>query len=307
MNYKHLHYFLQVAKTGSVARASEQLHLTPQTLSGQIAQLEQALGSPLFVKSGRGLALSQAGRLALGYAEDIFLLGAELQRVLRDDANSDRLLQFRVGVTDAVVKSIAYRLIEPATRLAQPVHIVCKESKFDSLLAELALHRLDLVLSDAPIPTGLSVRAYNHRLGSSGVAFFGDAQLQRQFAEGFPASLEGAPLLLPGEDSALGPRLRGWLKGRNLHPRIVGEFDDSALSHEFGRRGSGLFVGPSVLARQIEKQFEVVLIGLADGIEDEFFAISVQRRISHPCVAAITESARRDLFATDDACGQPAG
>ena len=297
MNYKHLHYFMQVAKTGSVMRASERLHLTPQTISGQIQLLEEALGSALLAKSGRGLVLTEAGRLALGYAEEIFSLGAELQATVREPASKGRTLEFKVGVVDVVPKSMAYRLVEPATQLPEPVRVVCREWKLDSLLAELALHRLDLVISDAPIPASISVRAFSHRLGTSGVNFFAAPALFDRCGGAFPQCLDGAPMLLPSEDSALGQRLRAWFQARSLHPRVVGEFDDSALAKEFGRRGAGIFVGPSVLSNEIEKQFNVKTLGVAADVVDEYFAISVERRVTHPCVVAITQSARNELFA----------
>jgi len=297
MNYKHLHYFMQVAKSGSVMRASKQLHLTPQTISGQIQLLEEALGSALFAKSGRGLALTEAGRLALGFAEEIFSLGAELQEAVREPATKGRTLEFRVGVVDVVPKSMAYRLIEPATQLPEPVRVVCREWKLDSLLAELALHRLDLVISDVPIPSSISVRAFSHRLGTSAVSFFATPALLESCGGPFPQCLDGAPMLVPGADSAVGQRLRAWFQARSLHPHVVGEFDDSALAKEFGRRGAGIFVGPSVLSPEIEKQFNVRTLGVAAEVVDEFFAISVERRVTHPCVVAITQSARNELFA----------
>lgn len=297
MNYKHLHYFLQVAKLGGVLRASEQLHLSPQTISGQIQLLEEALGTPLFAKSGRGLVLTEAGRMVLGYAEDIFSLGAELEEAVRDFPREGKLLEFRVGVADAVPKTIACRLIEPAARLPEPVRIVCREWKLDTLLGELALHRLDLVIADATIPSAVSVRAFNHRLGSCGISFFAAPSLMASCAGRFPACLDGAPLLLPAGESAVGQRLRAWLQARSLHPRVVGECDDSALAKEFGRRGMGIFVGPTVLERDIEKQYGVRALGATPEVVEEFFAISIERRITHPCVTAITEAARSRLFA----------
>lgn len=298
MNYKHLHYFMQVAKSGSVTRASEQLHLTPQTISGQIQLLEEALGAALLAKSGRGLVLTDTGRVVLGYAEEIFSLGAEIREAVRDQPNKARTLEFRVGVADAVPKSITYRLLEPATQLPEPVRMVCREWKLDSLLAELALHRLDLVISDAPIPSSASVRAFSHRLGTSSVSFFATAALRARCTGAFPHCLDRAPMLMPGEDSAVGLRLRAWFRARSLQPRVVGEFDDSALAKEFGRHGAGVFVGPTVLAPEIEKQYSVKALGVATDVRDEFFAISVERRISHPCVVAITQAARDELFAT---------
>lgn len=306
MNYKHLHYFMQVAKFGGVQRASEQLHLTPQTISGQVRMLEEALGNALFAKSGRGMALTDVGRLVLGYAEEIFSTGAELEEAVREHTKKGRRLEFRVGVADAVPKSIACRLIEPATQLPEPVRLVCHEWKLDSLLAELALHRLDLVISDAPIPASISVRAFSHRLGASGVSFFATPVLFKRHGGPFPACLDGASMLMPAEDSALGRRLRSWFQARSLHPNVVGEFDDRALAAEFGRRGAGIFIGPTVLSKEIEAQYGARMLGVADELEDEFFAISIERRIRHPCVIAITASARSDFLAVRLKAG-PAG
>jgi LysR family transcriptional activator of nhaA len=297
MNYKHLNYFLQVARLGGVLRASEQLRLSPQTISGQIQLLEEALGTPLFEKSGRGLALTDAGRMVLGYAEDIFSIGAELEEAVRDHPGKSKLLEFRVGVADAVPKTIACRLIEPAAQLSTPVRIICREWKLDTLLGELAMHRLDLVIADAPIPSAVSVRAFNHRLGGCGVSFFAAPSLFESYKGTFPACLDRAPLVLPAVESAVGQRLRAWLQARSLHPRIVCECDDSALAKEFGRRGLGIFVGPTVLERDIEKKYSVRALGATPEVMEEFFAISVERRITHPCVTAITEAARNDLFA----------
>jgi LysR family transcriptional activator of nhaA len=296
VNYKHLHYFVQVAKLGGVLRASEHLHLSPQTISGQIQLLEESLGAKLFTKSGRGLALTEVGRMVLGYAENIFSIGAELQEAVRDYPSQSRSLEFRVGVADAVPKSIACRLIEPAAQMAQPVRIVCREWKLDMLLSELVLHRLDLVIADAPIPASVSVRAFNHRLGSSGTSFFASPSVMASCKGAFPGSLDRAPLLLPAEDSAVGQRLRAWLNARSLHPRVVGECDDSALAKAFGRRGLGVFVGPTVLEAEIEQQYGVRAIGAAPEVMEEFFAITVERRITHPCVTVITETARNELF-----------
>jgi LysR family transcriptional activator of nhaA len=297
VNYKHLHYFMQVAKLGSVTRASEQLHLTPQTISGQIQLLEEAMGSALLAKSGRSLVLTDAGRLVLGYAEEIFSMGAELSEAVREHKAKVRLLEFKVGVVDAVPKAIAYRLLEPATQLPQRVRIVCREGKLEGLLAALAMHRLDLVISDTPMPTSISVKAFNHQLGASGVSFFAAPALAETFEGPFPRCLDGARMLMPGDDSAVGRRLRAWFQERSLQPLVVGEFDDSALAKEFGRRGAGVFVAPTVLAREIERQFGVKEVGAAAEVLAEFFAISVERRVTHPCVVAMTQAARNELFA----------
>ena len=303
MNFKHLHYFWRVAKAGGIARASEQMHLTPQTISGQIGLLEEDLGAPLFAKRGRNIELTDAGRLAFGYAQDIFALGSELEESFRNYAAGDRPVEFRVGVADAVPKTITYRLLEPATRLPTPVRIVCREWKLDSLLAELAAHRLDLVVAGSPIPPTVSVRAYNHRLGESGVSFFASPLLLRSLKGKFPACLAGAPMLVPGADAAVRARLDQWCAAKSLRPRVVGEFDDSALMKVFGQSGAGVFIGPSVLEAEIERQYGVKTLGRTPEIIEEFFAISVERRVTHPCIVAITEAARDRLFATDDAPG----
>ena len=300
MNFKHLYYFWWVAKAGGVLRAGEQLHVTPQTISGQIGLLEDDLGTPLFAKSGRNIELTDAGRLAFGYAQDIFALGSELEQSLRNYPAGGRPVDFRVGVADAVPKAIAYRLIEPATRLPEPVRIVCREWKLDSLLAELAAHRLDLVIAGAPIPPSVSVRAYNHRLGESGVSFFASAALFKQCKGKFPACLDRAPMLVPGADAAVRSRLERWCEAKKLRPRVVGEFDDSALMKAFGQRGAGVFIGPTVLEAEIKAQYGVKTLGRTTEIMEEFFAISVERRVTHPCVVAITGAARDRLFAGGD-------
>lgn len=297
MNFKHLHYFWQVARTGSIARASEQLHLTPQTLSGQIGLLEDSLGAPLFAKRGRNLELTDAGRLALGYAQDIFALGTELQEALRNPPGAGRSIEFRVGVADAVPKTIAHRLIEPATQLREPVRVVCREGKLDSLLAQLAAHRLDLVIADAPIPPTVSVRAYNHRLGESGVSFFATTAICKTLKGKFPACMDGAPMLLPGDGAAVRSQFDRWRETNKIDPHIVGEFDDSALMQTFGQHGAGIFFGPTVLEAEIRSRYGVKSLGRTSQISEEFFAISVERRVTHPCVIAITEAAREKLFA----------
>lgn len=298
VNFKHLLYFMHVARSGGVQRASEQLHVTPQTISGQVQLLEQSLGTALFARRGRGLALTEAGHQALGFAEGIFALGAELEQSVRTRPDAGRALLLRAGVADAVPKAIVHRLLAPALDVGQPVRVVARELKLDNLLAELAMFRLDLVISDAPIPSTVSVRAFNHRLGASSVSFFAAPDLAASVGTDFPRCLDGAPLLVPSEDTPAGQRLRAWLQRRGLHPQVLGEFDDGALAREFGRRGAGVFIGPSVLAREIERESGVRMLGTASDCIDEFFVITVQRQITHPCVVAITRSARDRLFAT---------
>lgn len=295
MNYKHLYYFWTVAKAGSIARASEQLHLTPQTISGQLSLFESVLGESLFDRSRRRFALTDAGRTVLGYAEEIFSLGKELEEVLHHRPGG-RPLQFRVGVSDAVPKALAYKLIEPALRATENSRIVCREGKVAGLMAELAIHQLDIVIADSPMPPRIDVKAFNHLLGECGLTFFATPALAGQYAGTFPQRLDGAPLLLPGDDVAVRPKLIRWFDQNRIRPRIAGEFDDSALMAAFGQAGAGIFSAPSAIAEQIGEQYGVVKIGATDEITEGFYAISVERRLSHPAVIAISEAARQELF-----------
>ena len=295
LNYKHLHYFWAVAKAGGIARASEQLHLTPQTVSGQLTLFEKTLGYKLFTRVGRRMELSDSGRVLLSYADEIFTLGEELQGVIRHPMES-RMPKFRVGVSDAVSKSIASRLLEPAVRLPDPPCIICREGKLAALLAELAVHRLDIVIADSPIPATVSVKGFSHLLGESDLTFFATAQLAREIKGTFPRCLDGAPMLLPGEDSAVRPRLMQWFDKIRIHPRTVGEFDDGALMKAFGQVGIGIFAAPSVIAAEVGLQHDVVAIGRTDAVTEQFYAISVERRLSHSAVLAISSSARQELF-----------
>lgn len=296
MNFRHLHYFWVTARAGGIVRAGEQLHTTPQTLSGQIKLLEDWLGRRLFRKEGRQLALTDDGRLALGYADQIFALGAELEQALRGAPGGRRALAFRVGVADSIAKSLAYRLIEPALSIAEPVRLVCSEGRFADLLAQLALHRLDLVIADEPLSRRTSVKAFNHALGATTMSFFGAPALKRNLAGPFPQCLHEAPLLIPSATAPLRQQLEGWLAQHRIRPRVVGEFDDGALMMAFGREGRGVFAAPSVLEQEIAAEFGVEVIGQPAGLIEEFYAVSVERRITHPCVAAITEAARGRLF-----------
>lgn len=298
LNLKHLYYFLAVAKEGAVNRAAEKLHLTPQTLSGQLTLFERRLGVALFRRTGRRLELTETGRMALAYTEEIFQVSAELEEALRGDQKK-RALLFRVGIADVVPKSIAHRLLAPALALAEPVRLVCREDQLDRLLAELSIHHLDMVLADRPMPPGMDVKGYSHPLGECGIAFFATPGLAAGLVGSFPETLDGAPLLIPGEDSALSAPLARWLKRRNLQPRIVGEFDDSALMKAFGKAGAGIFPAPAATRQEVESQYGVVRLGVTKEIREQFFAISVERRIVHPAVRAVTEGARGGLFAED--------
>ena len=284
MNFKHLYYFWVTARAGGVMRAGEQLHTTPQTLSGQIKLLEESLGRRLFRKSGRQLELTEDGRKALSYADDIFALGSELQAAMANTEAGVRTLEFRVGVADSVAKSVAYRLLEPALSIAEPVRLIGSEGKFPDLLAQLALHRLDLVIADEPLSKRISVKAFNHALGTTPMSFF------------CAQCLHDAPMLIQGSSSSVRQQLEGWLVRHKIQPRVVGEFDDGALMTAFGREGRGVFMSPGILEKETVAQYGVEVIGRSDDLVEEFFAVSVERRISHPCVAAITQNARGRLF-----------
>lgn len=295
LNFKHLHYFLAVAKSGGVNRAAERLHLTPQTLSGQLSQFEERLGTPLFHRTGRRLELTEAGKLTLSYAEEIFQVSAELEARLRGGPE-ERVIPFRVGIADVVPKSIAHQLLAPVLALPEPIRLICREDRLDRLLADLAIHRLDMVLADRPMPTGMDVKGYSHLLGECEVAFFATPDLAARLATGFPASLDGAPMLIPGEDSALrGPLVR-WLERQGLSPRVVAEFDDSALMKAFGQSGAGAFPAPAAMAQEVESHYGVVLLGKTADIRERFFAISAERKLTHPAVLAVREAARRGVF-----------
>ncbi len=294
INYKHLHYFWMVAREGSISRASEILHLTPQTVSGQLTLLEQNLGVVLFRRAGRNLELTEAGRLVLSYAEEMFSLGGELEEMLRN-LPSNRPMVFKVGVADVVPKSITYRLLAPSLELPGQVRIICRENNIENLLAELAVHRVDLVISDAPIPPHINVRGFSHELGECGISFCAVPQLAAKLRKGFPKSLNGAPMLMPGDNTVVHRDLLKWLDRSHIQPYIVGEFDDSALMKAFGQAGIGAFIVPTPIVKEIEQQFGVEAFGSTDKVRKRFYAISVERRISHPAVAAVTESAREWL------------
>ncbi len=298
MNLKHLHYFWAAAHAGGVVRAGQQLHTTPQTLSSQIKLLQDRLGRQLFRKRGRQLELTDDGRVALRYADEIFGLASELESALRERrAEGPRTLELRVGVADAVAKSVAYRLLEPALKLKERIHLVCHEGKFADLLAELALHRLDLVIANEPISRRVSVKAFNHELGRSPMSFFCAPALRRSLQGNFPACLNDAPMLVQSAGTPVRQQFDAWLARHGLAPHLVGEFDDSALMNAFGREGRGIFMAASVLEAEIEASFGVQVVGRSAELEEEFFAITVERRIRHPAVVAITESARGELFA----------
>lgn len=292
LNYHHLQYFWMVAKEGSLTRASEKLRLAPPTLSGQIKELESQLGERLFERSGRGLVLTEAGQLVYRYADEIFTMGRELRDALKGRPTG-RPLHLRVGVANGMPKLIAHRLLKPALAMAERVRISCREERPERLLIELTRHELDLVLSDAPVSSG--VRAFSHLLGESPVSIFGAADLAGRYREGFPGSLDGAPFLLPADDTALRRSLEEWFDANGIRPELVGEFDDSALLKAFGGAGAGLFPGVSAIEEEICYQYRVECVGRIPAIRERFYAISMQRRLKHPAVVTISAAAREIL------------
>lgn len=304
LNYKHLRYFWAVAKAGSIARASEQLHLAPQSISGQLSELEDNLGVALFRKVGRGLELTDIGRRVLVYAEEIFALGEDLLKVVRDQSAKD-MHPFTVGIADSVPKSVAYRLVEPALRLQPAVRLVCREGRLTSLLAELAVHRLDMVIADRPMPGNLNVRGYSHLLGESDLSVFCAPGLREGLRGEFPACLDGAPFLMPSEDVAIRSRLEQWLESRAIYPRVVGEFDDSAMIKAFGQAGKGVFVAPTAIAEDVVSRNQVLTLGRISGVLEQLYAITTERRLTHPAILAISEAARKEVFG-DLSLGAPA-
>lgn len=295
LNYKHLQYFREVARAGSIALAAERHHVTPQTISGQLALLEDRVGQELFKRVGRRLELNDAGRIALRYADDIFALGDELAEVLQQRPGG-RPVHFRVGIVDAVPKWLAYRLVEPAMRVPEPFRIICREDKLADLLGELALHRLDVVIADCSMPPHVNVRGYSHLLGESGMAFFATPALARRYDGAFPRCLDGAPLLLPSDETVMRIKLVRWFEAEGINPNIIAEFDDSALMKAFGQAGSGIFCAPTPIADQVVEQYHVVEIGRTDALKEQVYAISIEHRITHPAVLAIRAAAREELF-----------
>lgn len=293
MNFKHLHYFWVAAKAGGIVRAGEQLHTTPQTLSEQIKLLEASLGQKLFRKSGRRLELTDEGRLALGYADKIFALGTEMEAAMAQSRGAQKTLEFRVGVVDSMAKALVYRLLEPALSASVPVRLICSMGKFPDLLAQLAVNRLDLVLAEEPITSRVSVKAFNHPLGSTPMSFFCTPALKATLKGTFPKCLNDAPMLIQGPTASIRTSFEGWLTRQHVYPRIMGEFDDLTLLKTFGGEGRGVFMSASLLEDETVEQYGVEVIGRSDEMREHFFAISVERRITHPCVAAIAQVARK--------------
>jgi len=297
LNLKHLRYFWSVASHGSIARAAEILHLTPQTISGQLRELEDQVGAKLFTKSGRGLALTDTGRLVFSYADEMFRIGDELQDVLAGRTPGGGL-SLNVGVAMVVPKLLTHRVLAPALAMDEPVRLQCVERPLTELLADLSVHKLDLVLTDSPLNPALNIRAYNHALGETPSVFCAARSLAARLRPGFPQSLDGAPMLMPSGHSALRRALDQWLDGLDVKPQVVAEIEDRALMKTFGEAGAGVFSVPQAVEDDVLQKYDVEIIGRTDEVTERFYAISAERRIKHPAVSAITETARSGLFSS---------
>jgi LysR family transcriptional activator of nhaA len=295
INLKHLRYFWTVAGHGSIANAAEILHLTPQTISGQLSELEYQIGTKLFQKAGRNLALTDAGRTVFNYADEIFRLSTELEHVL-DGRDPGAQLTLNVGVAMVVPKLLAYRVLAPVLTLDEPVRLVCNEAPFVDLLADLSVHKIDLILADSPFTPGLNIRAYNHVLGESGITFFAREPDDRMYRDNFPQSLDGAPMLMPTSNCALRRSLELWFERTGVRPNVVAEFEDRALMKAFGEAATGIFTSPTAVEHDVLDKYAVTVIGRSEEVKERFYAISAERKIKHPAVSAITEAARLDLF-----------
>jgi LysR family transcriptional activator of nhaA len=294
MNFRHLYYFWVVAKEGGLTRAAERLGVAVQTISTQLALLEQSVGKALFSQQGRRLVLTEAGRLALAYADQIFLLGEQLQEALGEtDSHKTRLT---VGISDSLPKLTAYRLLEATMHLERPVRLVCYEDNFEALLGDLALHKLDVVLTDRAVRSGTTLRVFSHQLFESETIVVGAPSLAGRYKAGFPNTLNGAPFLLPTRNNALRGRIDEWFEQHAVRPDIVGEFEDNALLNTFGRRGLGLFFAPAALATDIAEQFGAVLVGPVPQVREQFYAISNERKIKHPAVEAILSAVHHGVL-----------
>lgn len=298
LNLRHLYYFWVVAKEGSVTRAAERLEVAVQTISAQLGLLDRSLGRTLLAPQGRRLVLTDAGRIALGYAEQIFALAEQMQDALAE-ADTAQSMRLTVGISDSLPKLIASRLLEAALQLPQRVRLVCFEDRFESLLGALSVHKLDVVLTDRPVPPGTNLKVFSHLLGESEITFFGVPALAARYQAGFPESLRGAPLLLPTRNNAIRGRIDQWLETLDVRPDVVGEFDDNALLNTFGGNGLGLFPAPSVLSADVKTQFGADPVGTIAQVREQFYAISNERKIKHPAIDAILSAIHGRVFAPD--------
>lgn len=295
LNLKHLRYFWSVASHGSIAKAAESMFLTPQTISGQLRELEEQVGSKLFQRDGRHLVLTETGRMVFSYADEMFRLGLELQDVLAGRTPGSAIT-VTVGVAMVVPKLLTYRVLEPVLNMTEDVKLVCHEAPLVDLLADLSVHKLDVVLADSPVNPALNIRAYNHSLGESGITFFGVPDRARALRDGFPQSLNGERMLMPSDGSNLSRNLVNWFDREGIEPVVVAEFEDRALMKAFGERGAGVFTTPTTVEQDVIDKYGVEVVGRTSDVRERFYIISPERRIKHPAVTAITEAARQDLF-----------
>jgi LysR family transcriptional activator of nhaA len=295
INYHHLLYFWTVVRAGSIGRASEQLRLAPPTISAQIRSLEQNLGEKLLLRSARGVQTTEMGQVVYRYADDIFSLGREMLDTVRGRPTG-RPLQVIIGIADVLPKEISHALIAPALQLREKVQITCREDNQEHLLAQLSIQELDVVLSDTPIGPPAKVRAYNHLLGECGTTFFSTPELSRKYRRRFPEVLRELPMLLQATNTTVRRALDQWLESLQITPVVVGQFEDFALLRRFGEAGTGVFAAPSVLEKQFRQERKLRVVGRVDTVRNRFFAISVERKLKHPAVVAICETARHELF-----------
>jgi len=295
LNYHHLRYFYVAAKEGSLKKAAETLHVSQPSISEQIKELEEALGEALFRRSGRSNVLTDAGQIVFRYAEEIFSLGAELLRAVKQRPGL-RSLRFYVGVADALPKLVVNDILKPALAMQQAVHIICREGKLEDLLAQLAAHRLDIVLTDEPAPSSLKFKAFTHLLGESAVIFCAAPRLAARLRRGFPASLHEAPALLPTENTALRRSLESWFQQRQIRPRVVAEFDDAALLKVMAADEKGFAPIPAVVAEEAIRRYRLQKIGVSPECKEQFYAITAERRIVHPAAVTIPRNAQNHMF-----------
>ena len=294
MNYHHLYYFWMVVRLGSISKASQELRLSPPAISAQLHTLEASLGEKLLARSGRNLKPTEMGRVVFRYGDEIFSLGRELMTTVRDRP-AGRPLRVVVGVVDGLPKMIAHWLIQPALRAPDSVRIVCRQGSLDQLLSQLAIHELDVVLSDAPADPNLKLRAHSRLLGACGTLFMATEELAKTLKHPFPHALDGTPLLVPTENSAVRRSLDSWLESLGIHPVITGEFQDYALLRAFGEAGAGIFLVPADF-EAVKEQDNLSCIGSTDEVRHLFYAISVDRKIKHPAVLRICNTAGLELF-----------
>ena len=296
LNYHHLHYFWVVAREGGISAASQKLRLAPSTLSAQIQQLEDACGHALFHRTGRRLVLTDIGQMTLEYADEIFGLGRELVDVFQGRSTDRVTRRIHIGITDVVPKLVALRLLEPLLSMEMKLHLICRNDRTDRLLAELAIHHLDVVITDEPVGPDAGVRVFNHQLGACSFHVFGKQALAEKFVAPFPQGLHDQPFLMPSAGTPTRRTLDDWFERHEIRPRIVGEFDDSALMKEFGQVGAGLFISPSVIADDITRQYGVEDLGELPGLNERFYVVSTERTLKHPGVVALTNEARKHVF-----------